>query len=401
MAGLPLPSAGRLKAILAAPAPEAPVAWVTAVFPAELVRAFGFYPYYPENFGAAVAARRGTAGMARAAVAAGYSADLCGYARAGLGDCLAAEHPFGPMPRPDVVLGANNQCGTLARWFEAAARDFGVPYFLLDFPPVFGPLDQPVLGYLYDQMRELAGFLAAAAGRPLDYDRLAEILALANEACDLWREILHLAKRRPAPFGFFDACVHMAAIVTLRGTRAAVDYYRLLRDDLLALAASGAAVVPGERHKVYWDHIPVWPRLRTMADLFAAHGVLAAVSQYSEDWYYRFDAARPLESLAEGYALPFVNRDFEDRLRQKQDLMAAYGVDGFVLLSNHSCKATSVGLYDKERELTRRTGLPGVVLEADMADPAFFDEAVLTERLELFFARLDRHKEERPAAANN
>ncbi|MDA8335300.1 MAG: 2-hydroxyacyl-CoA dehydratase family protein [Peptococcaceae bacterium] len=395
MARIPLPSAGRLKDILEAGqanAAQAPVAWVTAAFPVELVRAMGFHPYYPENFGAAAAAKKATAALSRAAESRGYSSDLCGYARAGLGDCLGEDHPVGAMTKPAVILGANNQCGTLGRWFEAAARDFGVPYFLLDFPPVFGGVGEPVRGYLRAQMLELAGFLARHGGEDLDRDRLAGIIDLANAAGGLWRQVLDLAKGRPAPFGFFDACVYMAAMVTLRGTQAAVDYYRLLLADLGELAAGGYAAVPGERYKVYWDHIPVWPRLSWAAGVFAGHGVLAAVSQYTEDWYRRFDPVRPLESLGEEYALAFVNRDFEERLARKMRLGADFGVDGFVLLSNRSCKATSVGLYDKQRELTRRTGLPAVVLEADMADPAFFDEARLTERLEVFFDLLGRAK---------
>jgi len=396
MARIPLPSAARLKEIEReglAEGADAPIAWVTAVFPAELVRAAGFYPYYPENFGAIAAARKATAGLSRSAEARGYFPDLCGYARAGLGDCLVTEHPVGPLPRPAVVLGANNQCGTLARWFEAAARDFGVPYFLLDFPPVFDSLGEPLAGYLYDQMRELADFLVRHGGRRTWPEHLPGIIEAANEACALWRDSLGLAARRPAPWGFVDACLHMAPIVTLRGTRAAVEYYRLLKEELSALAADGFAVVPGERYKVYWDHIPVWPRLRFFDELFAARGALAVVSQYTEAWYHRFDPARPLESMAAEYALTFVNRDFGERLRQKEALMAAYGVDGFVLFSNRSCKATSLGLYDKQRELERRTGLPGMVLEADMADLAFFDEDRVRERLAVFFDRLSRAKD--------
>lgn len=395
MAGISESSGRRLKDILAAGqarGADTPVAWVTAVYPAELVRACGFYPYYPENFGAAAAAKKATAALSRAAEARGFDADLCGYARAGLGECLTPEHPAGVMPKPQVILGANNQCGTLASWFAAAARDFGVPYFLLDFPPVFGSLGEPVQSYLHAQMLELAAFLALNGGTSLDLDQLSGIIELANGACDLWRQILALAKLRPAPFGFIDACVYMAAIVTMRGTPEAVEYYQLLKAELSDLENRGYMAVPGERYKVYWDHIPVWPRLRWTADIFAAHGVLVATSQYAEAWYYHFDPSRPLESLAESYAMAFVNRDFEERLRQKQVLMAEYGVDGFVLLSNRSCKATSVGLYDKQRELTRRTGLPGVVLEADMADLVFFDEAQLSERLEVFFARLDQAK---------
>jgi len=369
-------------------AANVPVAWVTAVFPVEIVYAAGVFPYYPENFGALAAARRVADKLSRAAEARGYFYDLCGYARCGIGDAYSREHPVGPIEKPDLLLCANTQCGSLPKWFEAAARYYQAPYFLLDAPLVDESNRQLVRDYFVCQLREMIALLEQVTGRPFDYRRLSEVLQLANEACRLWNEILDLAALKPAPFGFFDACLHMAPIVTLRGTQEAVDYYRALLEELRERLAEGIFALPGERYKIYWDHIPVWPRLRWFGDLFAARGALVVASQYTHSWAYYFDPERPLESLAENYTGAYVNHDFDRRIALKIELMNKYRVDGFVLFSNRSCKPNALGLYDKCTEISRLTGLPGVVFEADMADLRFFSEAQIREKLEVFFEQL-------------
>ncbi len=365
-----------------------PVVWVTAVFPVEIVYAAGLFPYYPENFGALAAARKTTEKLSATAEARGYYADLCGYARCGLGDAHSKEHPVGEITRPDLVFCCNTQCGTLQKWFEVAGRFYQVPYFLLDVPFIEGASTTLIKRYLVEQMHELIDFIEVYTGRQFDFDRLTEVLSLANEACRLWNEILDTAALRPAPFGFFDACFHMAPIVTLRGTEAAVAYYRELKRELEERLEKKIYALPDERWKIYWDHIPVWPRLRWFADLFAQNGALVAVSQYTHSWVYHFDLERPLESLAENYAEAFVNRGFDYRVERKIGLMRRYKVDGFVLFSNRSCKPTSFGLYDKRSIIARRTGLPGIVFEADMADQRYFAEEQIREKFRIFFEQL-------------
>lgn len=369
-----------------------PVAWVTAVFPVEIVYAMGLFPYYPENFGAMAATRRVADQLSRHAEARGYFNDLCGYARCGLGDSFSAEHPVGALERPDVIFSSNTQCGSLAKWFQAASHQYGVPYFLLDSPYIVGERSANSKEYFEEQLREMIAFLENMTGRPMDYGRLREVLELSNEACRLWNAVLDTAALTPAPFGFFDACVHMFPIVTWRGTPEAVTYYRALLEELQERHRAGLSAVPGERFKIYWDHIPVWPRLRYFSDYFAARGALVACSQYTHSWAWRFDPAQAIESMAQNYAEAFVNRDYETRLQLKTQLMRRYRVHGFVLLSNRSCKPNSFGLYDKQKELTKRTGLPGVVIEADMADLRFFAQPQVEERLEAFFDQLVRTK---------
>lgn len=366
-----------------------PVAWVTAVSPVEIIYAAGFYPYYPENFGALAAARKVAHKLSMAAEAQGFFADLCGYARCGLGDAYAEEHPVGKIVRPDLLFCCNTQCGSLQKWFETAGRFYQVPYFLLDTPLIEGAPTTLVKRYFVEQLQEAIDFIEAYTGASFDFDRLAEVITLANEACRLWNEILDMAALKPAPFGFFDACFHMAPIVTWRGTREAVMYYRELKNELEERLAGGIYAVPGERFKIYWDHIPVWPKLRWFSDLFAEHGALVAVSQYTHSWAYRFDPDRPLESLAENYTEAFVNRGFEYRIQLKTNFMKKYGVDGFVLFSNRSCKPNSFGLYDKRNRITQLTGLPGMVFEADMSDLRYFSEEQLKSKFEVFFEQLN------------
>ncbi|MEW6274817.1 MAG: 2-hydroxyacyl-CoA dehydratase family protein [Bacillota bacterium] len=394
----PFRTAGRLKEVMAdyyaqgAQAKErgVPVVWVTAVFPVEIIYAAGLFPYYPENFGALAAARKVAEKLSAAAEARGYYADLCGYARCGLGDAYAKEHPVGEIVRPDLVFSCNTQCGSLQKWFEEAGRFYRVPYFLLDAPFIEGASTTLIKRYFVEQMEEMIDFIEVYTGRQFDFDRLLEVLALANEACRLWNEILETAALVPAPFGFFDACFHMAPIVTLRGTPAAVAYYRELKKELIERLEKKVYAVPNERFKIYWDHLPVWPRLRWFAELFAENGALVAVSQYTHSWTHRFDLERPLESMAEIYTEQFVNRGFDYRVQLKIDMMKKYKVDGFVLFSNRSCKPTSFGLYDKQKIISERTGLPGIVFEADMADQRYFTEEQIRWKFSIFFEQLQK-----------
>ncbi len=365
-----------------------PVAWVTAVFPVELLYAAGLFPYYPENFGAMAGARKVANQLSEVAETKGYFNDLCAYARCGIGDAYADEHPVGKIIKPDLLLCCNTQCGSLPKWFEAAGRFYNAPYFLLDSPQIVEQPDQLCKQYFVDQLKEMVSFIEEITGKPYDYDRLSEVLALSNEACRLWNEILDSAALKPAPFGFFDACFHMAPIVTWRGTPEAVTYYRALKDEVDERLNKGVYAIPDERYKIYFDHIPVWPKLRWFSDLFANHGALVVASQYTHSWAYSFDLNRPLESLAENYTEQFVNRSFNYRIQLKINFMEKYGVDGFVLFSNRSCKPNAFGLYDKHKVISQKTGLPGVVFDADMSDLRFFSENQVKTRLETFFEQL-------------
>ncbi len=365
-----------------------PVVWITAVSPVEIIYAAGLFPFYPENFGAIAAARKVADKLSMVAETKGYAHDLCGYARCGIGDAYADDHPVGKIIKPDMLLCCNTQCGSLSKWFEVAGRFYDAPFFLLDVPQIGDKLDELAKHYFTEQLKELISYLEEFTGKPFDYDRLKETLRLSNEACRLWNEVLDTAALKPAPFGFFDACIHMAPIVTWRGTEEAVTYYRTLKNEIEERIKEGITAIPDERYKIYFDHIPLWPKLRWFSNYFAEHNALVTVSQYTHSWAYSFDLDRPIESLVENYTEEFVNRSFDYRVQLKVDLMKKHACDGFVLFSNRSCKPNAFGLYDKRKIISEITDLPGVVFEADMSDLRFFSEAQVKAKLEPFFEQL-------------
>lgn len=365
-----------------------PVVWVTAVFPVEIIYAMDLFPYYPENFGALASARKVADKLSEVAERQGYFSDLCGYARCGLGDAYTSEHLVGNILPPDVLLCCNTQCGSLPKWFEAAGRFYKAPYFLWDSPMIEDQTSELKQTYLIKQLHELIDFLEITTKRRFDIDRLKEVLELSSEATGLWNDCLEMAALKPAPFGFFDACFHMAPIVVWRGTKEAVNYYRQLKAELVERLEKKIYAIPHERHKVYFDHIPVWPRLRWFADMFASHDTLVVASQYTHAWAMKFDPERPLETLAEHYPQQFVNRGFDYRVKLKMDFIKRYNCDGFVLFSNRSCKPNSFGLYDKSKMITEMTGLPGVIFEGDMSDLRYFSEGQVKTLLETFFERM-------------
>ena len=60
------------------------------------------------------AARKVADKLSLSAEAKGYSHDLCGYARCGIGDAYASEHPVGEIVKPNLLFCCNTQCGSLS-----------------------------------------------------------------------------------------------------------------------------------------------------------------------------------------------------------------------------------------------------------------------------------------------
>ena len=75
---------------------------------------------------------------------------------------------------------------------------------------------------------------------------------------------------------------------------------------------------------------------------------------------------------------------FEDRIKYLAQLIENFSLTGFIMHSNRSCKPYSVGMYRLQEEVSRLTGKPGVVIEADQNDPRVYSEAQVETRLEAF-----------------
>ena len=65
-------------------------------------------------------------------------------------------------------------------------------------------------------------------------------------------------------------------------------------------------------------------------------------------------------------------------------MVRRFQVDGIVFHSNRSCKPYSLGQYELRRIVGERTGVPGLILEADMCDTRVYADEPIKTRIQAF-----------------
>ncbi len=113
---------------------DRPVGWITSGAPVEFLYAMDAIPVYPENYAAMCAAGHQSVALMEAAEAAGFSQDICAYARTDFGQDLVRGGPAGGLPAPQFLVCSTNICRTVVKWYEVVARKYRVPLFVVDTP---------------------------------------------------------------------------------------------------------------------------------------------------------------------------------------------------------------------------------------------------------------------------
>jgi benzoyl-CoA reductase/2-hydroxyglutaryl-CoA dehydratase subunit BcrC/BadD/HgdB len=414
-----------------------PLAWVTSGAPIEILIGMGVATVYPENYGALVAAQNAAVPLAQVAEEVGYSPDLCSYARCHIGSVLDPKGaPQGGLPKPDLLVACNNICGTVIKWYQALAQELDVPLFLLDAPYQHEPgLPDHTLQYVAAQLEELIAWVTRHTGRQLNEKKFEQAVQLSNEAVTLWREIRELCQARPSPLNAPDLFLTMAPIVVLRGSRDAVNFYRKLKDEVEGRVARGEGAILEERYRLLWDNIAIWFRLFRLFNLFTEAGACFVVDTYTNAWSdtppntpCRGEVSSPsvssplaqrrgtfpqgtgvsppsssspsttpptqdasLLDLARTYTTVYINQSLQARADLMAGMVERFAVDGLVFHSNRSCKPYSLGQYELLEQIGARTGVPGLVIEADMCDTRLYAEEPVKNRIQAFLDLLEAY----------
>jgi bcr-type benzoyl-CoA reductase subunit B len=369
------------------------VAYVNAFTPVELLYAMDFIPIYPENHAVILGARRISLEVAPEAEKLGYSVDLCSYARCDIGSIITGKSPTFGLPKPDLLLVSNSQCGTLTKWFEVLSRMYGAPMVLIDVPHSGnGERDQEAEKYIKGQLMELVDVLEGISRKTLDPQRLKETIRLSREASDLWTKVLLSATHKPSPITVFDEFIAMAPIVAQRGTKVAVDFYAKLLDELEDKIAKGIGAVSRERFRLFWDNLPIWPELRRLSEFLDSRGAALVTSLYTWAWAtLAVGEEDPFQDWAEQY-LYTANLHLQRRIETYVEYAKEYCLDGFLYHSNRSCKMVSQDIPELRRAVTERTGIPGVVIEGDHNDPRLYSIESIESKIETFLEMLEGRK---------
>jgi len=365
------------------------VGWITSGAPVELLYAMGVIPVYPENHGAICGASNDAVELCQIAEGSGFSPDLCSYMRCDIGSSIAAKSPIGGLPKPDFLLCCNNICGTVLKWFQIQSRFYNVPLFFLDTPFIHAEVKNHSIHFVKQQLEELIEFLEKNTRKKFDEKNLKKSLKFAREGITLWRDILALNKSQPAPLSCFDAFINMAPIVTMRGTKRIIDFYRKLKQELTARQQKGIGAITREKFRLLWDNIPIWHQIRNLYDTFTMYGANLVADTYTTAWTLdELKGAQPVESVAKTYLNVFLNQGITYKINNMIKLMDEFSIDGFIMHSNRSCKPYSFGQYDIKRIVSQKTGKPGLIIEADMTDSRLYFDAQTKTKIAAFMEML-------------
>lgn len=370
------------------------VAWATSICPQELLEAMDIYVVYPENHAAAVAARKQSMEFLEQSEGCGYSIDICSYARVNLGYKDIMESEACNIPAPDLVFCCNNICTTVAKWYENLATELDIPFILFDTPfnHLYEAPDHTV-AYMRGQIEYAIEQLEEVTGRDFDYDKLSEVMQISNETAYWWRKACFTARAKPSPFNGFDMFNYMALVVCIRGKKEGRDLFKLWCEELEARAKSGLGPWKEgeEKYRVIWDGIACWVHLSPTYKILKKYGVNVVTSLYPDAWTIRYET-NDIEGMARAYSYYHANRCVDYVSDTMIGLAKEFDIDGVVFHSNRSCKLMDFTVYEQQRRLEEKAGIPSVVFDGDMCDPRILSQAQYETRIQALVEMMEKRK---------
>jgi benzoyl-CoA reductase/2-hydroxyglutaryl-CoA dehydratase subunit BcrC/BadD/HgdB len=372
------------------------IAWCTSVGPAELLRALGFKVYFPENHGAMLGATRMATDLIPLANAHGFSPDICSYLTSDVGSYLKGESPFNRMklpgpPKADVLVFNTNQCRDVKDWFGFYAREWNVPCIGVHTPRAIGKVDDIIIGSVAKQIEALVEPLETISGSKLDKDKLKEVIELSRKCTELWKAVLGMAANVPSPITFFDYTIQMGPAVVLRGTQAAIDYYETLLAELKQRMADGVGAVEGEKHRIYWEGMPIWGKIKNLAVQFIELHTAVVASTYCNSWIFSdLDPDKPFEGMARAYSELFICRSDEPKEAYMERMIEKFKIDGVLYHNAKTCPNNSNSRYCLPQRLQAKTGKPFVVIDGDLNDLRLYSEEQTRTNIEAFIEQLSQ-----------
>jgi (R)-2-hydroxyisocaproyl-CoA dehydratase alpha subunit len=378
------------------------VAWSASVAPPEFFETMGIHVLYPENHAAALGAKHGAPPLLDRAEKMGYSIDICSYARTNMGYLEAMDCNFENIPLPDVMISCNNICNTVTKWYENIAKEKGIPLIMLDMPFNYeAEVTQHRIDYVQAQFQEMITRLEQICKKRFDYERLAEVMQIANKGARAWQRALNYAQHVPSPFNGFNIFNYMALIVCMRAKQESIDFFDLVAaeaEELVRNKASQYSVE--EKYRVMWEGIACWPYLNQTYEILKNQGINIVASVYTEAWALIYEECT-LEALAKAYCGLILNRNLEAQVTKRQQLLRDFDCDGAIYHMNRSCKIMDFMQYEIQRRLHGESGIPYVLFDGDQTDPRNFAAAQFATRIQALTEMMAANKQNKPGREKN
>lgn len=347
---------------------------------------------------------------AKAVEGKGHFSDWCSHLRLLWGSMILNRGPYGEFPKPDFIL-QMHYCEAIAKTDQLIAEYVGCPYFCIDLPLIPpGQKREGHLQFLVDQFQDAIEFMERLTGQPCDDGKLLEAARNEWECRLLFCRLLELQKNIPAPLDQRMIYTLSAPIFLLSHRREAVDFYRMLIDEVEYRVKHQIAASAYEQCRLIHDGLPVlhYLRLYRIPQLYGATFIaetyhLAQPSGYEalEDgtWvippppWEQGNPMRTREDALRALALWYlINPAFHNflvgpRPPEMLRLVRDWKVQGVVFHLNRGCQGLTAGAMESRLALQAQ-GIPCLTYEANSGEAEGFSEPQIIDRFESFLEML-------------
>jgi len=372
------------------------ICWVTVPVPLSLLYSFDIHIFQPELDGVFAGFMGEAVKWQVIAENAGYSRDLCSYARVNLGRIFSgAGEAEGAMPPPDFLVTARSNCTTYIHWWEMLSRHYNIPLFVFDDPfwdrPRREPIPKHYEEYWIKRSYDLIAFLEEQTGQRFDHDRYIENIGYELETRALWDEITRFSQRIPSPVNEWDLLFPMMPIVWWRGKRLAVEVYKEVKSELQDRVEKGITAIPNERHRLLFVSNPPWFRLEMLPQWLAEVDSVFVVSMVNRMFIdYTEVGQGNFEETMRGFVKQYLNLNIAERVKWGEELVRDWKCDGMALMDNRGCKVIAFPIPEMATELEQSLGIPCLRFEGNMNDPRDFDDQKVRAQFETFVELLEQ-----------
>jgi len=332
--------------------------------------------------------------------------ETCSYHRLhmGMAEAVKRDIPINPqaiLPMPDLMV-AGRLCPEMSHYAEGLSRRFGIRVLPVDLPSVYNIEDAPrIRDFVYRQFKEVViPTVEDVCGKPFDYDRMSEILSVLKKVATLRNQCWEYFKEKPSRWTLWDYGVSIAPVFYMMGNPAGITYYEKLLKELQERKKNNIpAIAPeGEKYRLYWDGWLPWAFLGKFMRKFTPHGAVCICGRYPWEFFPNpelIDPENPVESWADLYYGPgqlihhFSPRGTVDLIG---GLIEDYSIDGLLMFSSKTCRIMNLSQPDIIDTLDKKYGVPGVIVEGDMIDPAMISDSQIETRLEALYEMIDSRR---------
>ncbi len=336
--------------------------------------------------------------------------DTCSYHRLHTGMAAILKNgwhitdPRVLLPMPDLLV-SGRACTEQSHYMEALHRRFGIKAITIELPTPRLESDlADIARYGTAQVKStLIPALEELCGEKFDAERLRQVFRIWKETSLLRNRCWEYFKHKPALWTLWDYGVSMAPVTYAMGDPEGLVYYKSLLKQLEDRAAKNIpAIAPGgEKYRLLWDGWLPWAFLGKFSRLMVPRGAIPICGRYP--WEFTPEPA-DINTEADDIVFEWMRLQFlpENATMFHQSpwggekyiehFVDDYDVDGVLFFSSKTCRWWNLGQHQIRQNLERKYGIPGVVIEADMVDPAMVSEEQIKTRIEALLETIDARK---------